>query len=66
MNKVTVNKEWCKQCGICIEFCPTNVFVAETDGTADPKYQEKCIACNICAQRCPDFAITVEVMEDAK
>jgi 2-oxoglutarate ferredoxin oxidoreductase subunit delta len=58
--KITVNRNWCKPCGICIAFCPTGVFVADSFGRPVVKHPEKCIKCMLCVIRCPDFAIEVE------
>lgn len=64
MNKVIVNKDRCKRCGICIEFCPTKLFDKEIDGTPLPQREEICTGCKQCEMRCPDFAIKVEVIKD--
>lgn len=60
MNSVRINRNWCKSCGICIEFCPKGVFNKEIDGAPVPTRQEKCSGCRLCELRCPDFAIKVE------
>lgn len=54
---------WCKGCGICIEFCPQDVF--ETNGQGRPKiaHPEKCTACHWCDTHCPDMAITVRRLD---
>lgn len=54
---ILVNEEWCKRCGICIEYCPTKVFVPEDDGLPLVENAEACIWCDLCVLRCPDFAI---------
>jgi 2-oxoglutarate ferredoxin oxidoreductase subunit delta len=51
--------EWCKKCGICIEFCPNKVLArGPTDYpvVADP---EACVRCKLCEIMCPDFVIAV-------
>ena len=57
---VTVNKRFCKGCGICIHFCPKKILVADELGKPDVIDQEKCIKCRQCELRCPDFAIKVK------
>lgn len=58
---VTIDQRFCKSCGICIEFCPKKVLVAEEPllkaKVADP---EACTACLMCELYCPDWAINVE------
>lgn len=55
---VTVYKEWCKKCGICINFCPVKVLQFGEDGYPQLKPGGKCIHCGQCDLRCPDFAIS--------
>ncbi|MDU5079989.1 4Fe-4S binding protein [uncultured Tissierella sp.] len=53
---LTVDKNWCKGCGICVVFCPKNVLEIK-DGKVNIKDLESCIQCGQCELRCPDFAI---------
>jgi len=62
-NSVYIYKNWCKKCGICVEFCPKGVFTQETTGEVIVKNPENCIKCKFCELRCPDFAITVPESE---
>ena len=64
MNKITINSNLCKRCGICVEFCPTQVYTKEPDGSPVVSFIEKCTGCKLCDLRCPDFAIKVEVIKD--
>lgn len=56
----SIDRKLCKQCGICISFCPTDVYESELDGSPVIAYPEKCIECKLCFLRCPDFAISWE------
>jgi len=56
--EVKIIENFCKGCGICVAFCPTQVLEME-GGKAKVVHPEKCIACNFCELRCPDFAIAV-------
>ncbi len=58
--EITVFTDWCKQCGICVTFCPQQVLAMDENRRVFAKYPEKCIACHMCELRCPDFAITVK------
>jgi 2-oxoglutarate ferredoxin oxidoreductase subunit delta len=53
---VTVEKEWCKGCGICVAFCPKSVLAIE-NGKVEIVNIEACIQCGQCELRCPDYAI---------
>jgi len=57
MDKLFVYRHWCKGCGICVEFCPKDVFEMGADGHAEVAYPERCVECGLCAVLCPDFAI---------
>jgi 2-oxoglutarate ferredoxin oxidoreductase subunit delta len=57
---VTVFPIWCKGCGLCIEFCPTQVFEADDEGRPVVVYPGKCTGCSWCEWHCPDFAISVK------
>lgn len=57
--------ERCKRCGICMELCPRKVYTRTNDGYPNPTNIEKCNACQFCELWCPDYAIEVEVSENA-
>jgi 2-oxoglutarate ferredoxin oxidoreductase subunit delta len=56
---VSVKREWCKACGICVEFCPKKVFDSDEEGRPIISHPEACSLCRICEQLCPDFAARV-------
>ena len=57
--EVRVFHNWCKGCGLCIAFCPQNVFDESDNGHPVVSRMEDCTACLWCYLHCPDFAITV-------
>ena len=66
MAKVSIDKETCKGCGLCIEACKKDVLELSKDKLNSKGYHacvpariENCIGCAMCAQMCPDVAITV-------
>lgn len=56
---VSIKAEWCKACGICVEFCPLKVFDTDEESCPVIARPEACSLCRICEQLCPDFAIRV-------
>ncbi len=54
--KLIVEKELCKGCGICVAFCPKNVLKIE-NGKVIIDDIDSCIQCGLCELRCPDYAI---------
>ena len=57
---IEINEQWCKGCGICVEFCPKKVLAMNRRGKPEVIDLESCTKCQLCDLRCPDFAITVE------
>ncbi|MCB2181149.1 MAG: 4Fe-4S binding protein [Desulfobulbaceae bacterium] len=55
----TIFYDWCKACGICIAFCPQNVFTRSETGKPLVENSDECIGCRFCELHCPDFAITI-------
>ena len=56
---IRVNRKFCKNCRICIQFCPTGVYTEDVLGGPIISNPEKCTNCQLCVIRCPDFAIEV-------
>ena len=61
--KHIIERDWCKGCGICIQFCPRQVLAADEEGKAFARDPGKCIGCRLCEFRCPDLAITIREAE---
>lgn len=55
----TIFYDWCKACGICIAFCPKEVFGCNEAGKPVVERPDECIGCRFCELHCPDFAITI-------
>lgn len=67
MAKLTIDKETCKGCGLCVAACPKGILgVSKTESNGKGYFvveeldPDKCIACAFCATMCPDCVITVE------
>lgn len=54
--ELNVERKLCKGCGICVDFCPTNVLEIK-DEKVVIKEIDSCIKCGLCELRCPDYAI---------
>jgi len=61
--EVFINREVCKGCGFCVEFCPTKVLSLSSAYNAKGYHPpqvvalDKCSGCDLCGMYCPDFAI---------
>ncbi|MBM3183027.1 MAG: ferredoxin family protein [Chloroflexi bacterium] len=62
---VFIDKQRCKGCGYCVEFCPRKVL--QMSNELNPKGyllaavvdEGKCLACGFCEVICPEFAVKV-------
>jgi 2-oxoglutarate ferredoxin oxidoreductase subunit delta len=60
MPTVQIEEAGCRDCGLCVEICPTDVF--EEDGPrklAKVVRQDDCIGCTSCVYLCPSRCLTV-------
>jgi 2-oxoglutarate ferredoxin oxidoreductase subunit delta len=61
--EVYIEKERCKGCGFCVEFCPTNTLALSKEFNAKGYHPpeivdiDSCTGCGLCGMYCPDFAI---------
>ncbi len=55
-----INREWCKGCAICVEFCRKKVLELDEEEKVFAARPEDCICCRLCEYRCPDLAIEIE------
>lgn len=58
---VSFYHDWCKQCGLCVAFCPKKIIRNVRNGKPEITDEELCTGCRFCEMHCPDFAITVGV-----
>jgi 2-oxoglutarate ferredoxin oxidoreductase subunit delta len=69
--KITIDRDLCKGCYLCISVCPNHLiaisdklnqkgyYPAEYIETDGKEKDRKCTGCAICAMTCPDIAIEV-------
>ncbi len=67
MFAVKIDRELCKSCELCIEFCPRDLLKLDAElnkrGVHPARFegpQERCTGCGNCATICPDAAIEIE------
>ena len=60
--EIAINEKWCKKCGICVEFCPKQIFITGALGEPQVNDPTKCTECRLCEILCPEFCITVNAM----
>lgn len=68
---IEIDREFCKGCMLCIEFCPQGLITLSNDLNLSgyhaacftekktKKEKRKCTGCSICAIVCPEVAIEV-------
>ena len=65
MPKITINKDKCKGCLLCINFCPKGLITVSGKlnkrGVKNVEFKEaqECLGCAMCAIICPDCCIEV-------
>ena len=65
MGKISIERERCKGCHLCVFVCPKKIMVAEEKlnqkgyAPAGITDMEDCTGCALCAEICPDVCITV-------
>lgn len=64
---VTIEKNRCKGCELCVRACPQQIIQMSTEINVKGYFyaevfdQPRCIGCTLCGLTCPDLAITVGV-----
>ena len=65
MPKITINKDKCKGCLLCVGVCPRGLIIVDEEfnsrGIKPVKFKAggKCVGCAMCAIICPDCCIEV-------
>jgi len=53
---VTIDKEKCTGCSICVEVCPTEALSIEDEKAVCD--DDLCVDCGVCIPECPEDAIS--------
>jgi len=65
MGKITIDREKCKGCLLCVSVCPKKLIVVDKKlnkkGIKPVRFEEnpECLGCMMCAIICPDCCIEV-------
>ncbi len=69
---VTIDRDRCKGCELCISFCPADVLALSDRDFNAAGYRpavvaraEACTGCAHCARMCPEAAISITVLRPA-
>lgn len=65
IKEIKINKDRCKNCGICVVLCPKNVLKQNITEEVIVDDISKCSGCLLCEFECPDLAIEI-IKEDKK
>ena len=58
MNTITIDKEKCIQCGLCVSDCVAMCISMDEDNYPYMKNEESCLACQHCMAICPQGALS--------
>ena len=64
---VHIDRERCKGCAFCVEYCPRDVLKLSADFNAKGYHppdiidEDECCYCQLCESICPEFAIFVTI-----
>jgi len=62
--QVHIDTRACTGCGLCVAFCPTDVFDMAA-GTPLAARQQDCWGCETCVGQCPEHALSIEASQAA-
>jgi 2-oxoglutarate ferredoxin oxidoreductase subunit delta len=63
---LTVQRDWCKGCNLCIRSCPAGILSLDDGERIVVEDIARCIFCGVCAARCPDFVFTLARVPEAQ
>jgi 2-oxoglutarate ferredoxin oxidoreductase subunit delta len=68
--RIRINKNRCKGCGFCVEYCPRDVLEMSEEfnakGYHPPRVKDAdaCVYCQLCEVICPEFALSVDLRQE--
>ena len=71
--KVLFNRDKCKGCELCVNFCPKKIISMDTGSVNSKGYRPagisnmaECSGCASCAMMCPDCCISIYQLEEGE
>lgn len=71
--KVLFNRDKCKGCELCVNFCPKKIIAMDQSHVNAKGYHpagiedmSQCIGCASCALMCPDCCISIYQLEEGE
>jgi len=71
--KVLFNRDKCKGCELCVNFCPKHIISMDHGNVNAKGYHpagienmSECIGCASCALMCPDCCISIYELEEGE
>ncbi|MCK4337650.1 MAG: 4Fe-4S binding protein [Candidatus Aminicenantes bacterium] len=70
IGKIHIDKNQCKGCGFCVEYCPKDILELSEEFNAKGyhppfvKNEDECCYCQLCETICPEFAIFVTLKKE--
>ncbi len=71
--KVLFNRDKCKGCELCVNFCPKKIISMDHGSVNAKGYHpagienmDECIGCASCAMMCPDCCISIYQLEEGE
>ncbi len=71
--KVLFNRDKCKGCELCVNFCPKHIISMDGGAVNAKGYHpagienmSECIGCASCALMCPDCCISIYELEEGE
>ena len=71
--KVLFNRDKCKGCELCVNFCPKHIISMDHGAVNAKGYHpagienmSECIGCASCALMCPDCCISIYELEEGE
>ena len=67
---IHINRDRCKGCGFCVEYCPEDVLELSREFNAKGYHpphvvrENDCLYCKLCETICPEFAMFVTLKKE--